>query len=223
MFPVRHCVRLRAPNALLPRPPRSAARLGISTTTAHRFLFTHGLWMRRTRVESGRVALQGNFPAPWPMACATLISVSRVGSHHTKSGGKFERADGIVSLARSCHAQGCGRGGGFRLAPLHLFGSLARRGQTSTADGMESWARSGPQYFGKGASNVENGFPRCRKCGAGELVPLSDFGSQGASIQFKAWVCTNPECRFNVKIRNGDIFINEPVTDASSYPHRAPR
>lgn len=86
--------------------------------------------------------------------------------------------------------------------------------------------RSVPQLW-KGASNVandlENGYPRCRKCGVGDLVPLSDFGSQGASIQFKAWVCTNPECRFNVKIRNGDIFINEPVTDASAYPHRAPR
>ena len=70
---------------------------------------------------------------------------------------------------------------------------------------------------------MEFEFPHCRKCGAGELVPLSDFGSQGASIQFKAWVCTNPECRFNIKIRNGDIFINEPVTDASAYPHRTQR
>ena len=73
------------------------------------------------------------------------------------------------------------------------------------------------------ASIPEMGFPRCQKCHEGDLVPLSDFGSQGAAIQFKAWVCTNPDCRFNVKIRNGDIFINEPVTDASSYPHRNQR
>ncbi len=37
---------------------------------------------------------------------------------------------------------------------------------------------------------MENAFPRCRKCSEGDLVPLSDFGSQGASIEYKAWVCT---------------------------------
>lgn len=78
-------------------------------------------------------------------------------------------------------------------------------------------------YLGKGASNVEYELPHCRKCGAGDLVPLSDFGSQGASIQYKAWVCTNPDCRYNIKIRNGDIFINEPVTDASAHPYRSQR
>ena len=51
---------------------------------------------------------------------------------------------------------------------------------------------------------MENAFPRCRKCGEGDLVPLSDFGSQGASIEYKAWVCTNPTCLYNIKIRNGD-------------------
>jgi hypothetical protein len=56
-------------------------------------------------------------------------------------------------------------------------------------------------------------FPKCQKCKTGDLVPLSDFGSQGAAIQYKAWVCTNPDCRFNLKIRNGDVYINEPVTD----------
>jgi len=61
-------------------------------------------------------------------------------------------------------------------------------------------------------------FPVCRKCGEGELVPLSDFGSQGAAVMFKAWVCTNPTCAFNLKIRNGDVYMNEPVTDASLAP-----
>lgn len=55
------------------------------------------------------------------------------------------------------------------------------------------------------------GFPKCLKCQVGDLVPLSDFGSQGASIKYKAWVCTNPDCGFNLKIRNGDIYINEPI------------
>jgi hypothetical protein len=53
-------------------------------------------------------------------------------------------------------------------------------------------------------------------------VPLSDFGAQGASVMFKAWVCTNPECGFNVKIRNGEVLINEPINDARSEP-RHPR
>ena len=59
-------------------------------------------------------------------------------------------------------------------------------------------------------------FPVCRRCGEGDLVPLSDFGGQGASVQFKAWVCTNPTCGFNLKIRNGEVFLNEPVTDVSN-------
>ena len=61
-------------------------------------------------------------------------------------------------------------------------------------------------------------FPACRKCGEGDLVPLSDFGSQGAAVMFKAWVCTNPSCSFNLKIRNGEVYMNEPVTDASLAP-----
>ncbi len=59
-------------------------------------------------------------------------------------------------------------------------------------------------------------FPACRRCGEGDLVPLSDFGGQGAAVQYKAWVCTNPNCGFNLKIRNGEVFMNEPVTDVST-------
>ena len=64
-------------------------------------------------------------------------------------------------------------------------------------------------------------FPQCQKCGAGDLVPLSDFGSQGAAIQYKAWVCTNPECGYNLKIRNGDIYLNEPINNGSGHTVRA--
>jgi hypothetical protein len=52
---------------------------------------------------------------------------------------------------------------------------------------------------------------RCLKCKEGDLVPLSDYGSQGAAVHYKAWVCTNPDCGFNLKIRNGDIYLNEPI------------
>jgi len=60
-------------------------------------------------------------------------------------------------------------------------------------------------------------FPKCQKCDVGDLVPLSDFGSQGASIYFKAWACTNPNCGFNLKIRNGDLYIDEPPCGALSF------
>ena len=58
--------------------------------------------------------------------------------------------------------------------------------------------------------------PTCRKCNAGDLVPLSDFGSQGAAIHYKAWVCTNPTCGFNIKIRNGDVYLNEPINSGAN-------
>ena len=66
----------------------------------------------------------------------------------------------------------------------------------------------------------ENSYPVCQKCKIGVLVPLSDFGSQGATINYKAWVCTNPECGFNLKIRNGDIYLNEPIMNGATHTAR---
>jgi hypothetical protein len=63
-------------------------------------------------------------------------------------------------------------------------------------------------------------FPKCQKCQSGDLVPLSDFGSQGAAIHYKAWVCTNPDCGFNLKIRNGDVYINEPIMSGAGHTVR---
>ena len=60
-----------------------------------------------------------------------------------------------------------------------------------------------------------SGFPKCQKCDLGDLVPLSDFGSQGAAIYYKAWACTNPACGFNIKIRNGDLYIDEPISSGN--------
>ena len=62
-------------------------------------------------------------------------------------------------------------------------------------------------------------FPKCQRCGAGVLVPLSDFGSQGAAIHYKAWVCTNPDCGYNLKIRNGDIYLDEPILSGALRTH----
>jgi len=67
----------------------------------------------------------------------------------------------------------------------------------------------------------ETNFPICQKCKIGVLVPLSDFGSQGATINYKAWVCTNPDCGFNLKIRNGDIYLNEPIMNGALHTARA--
>lgn len=61
----------------------------------------------------------------------------------------------------------------------------------------------------------ETGATKCLKCDVGYLVPLSDYGSQGAAVHYKAWVCVNPPCGFNIKIRNGDIYLNEPITPGS--------
>lgn len=67
---------------------------------------------------------------------------------------------------------------------------------------------------------VNMAFPKCQKCGVGDLVPLSDFGSQGAPIHFKAWACTNPVCGFNIKIRNGDLYIDEPISSGALHNPR---
>ena len=55
-------------------------------------------------------------------------------------------------------------------------------------------------------------FPICKACdNDGNLLPLSDFGSQGAPIHYKAWVCSVPSCGYNIKIRNGDLVVDEPI------------
>jgi len=53
----------------------------------------------------------------------------------------------------------------------------------------------------------ESAMPKCLSCDVGSLVPLSDYGGQGAAVHYKAWVCINPICGFNIKIRNGDIYL----------------
>ena len=63
-------------------------------------------------------------------------------------------------------------------------------------------------------------WPLCQKCKEGVLVPLSDFGGQGAAIHYKAWICTNPECGFNLKIRNGDVYVNEPIMNGAMHVSR---
>ena len=69
-------------------------------------------------------------------------------------------------------------------------------------------------------ADAATALPECQACNEGDLVPLSDFGSQGAPIHYKAWVCTNPDCGFNIKIRNGDVYRNEPINSGEAYASR---
>ena len=54
-------------------------------------------------------------------------------------------------------------------------------------------------------------FPKCQKCDSGSLLPLSDYGRDGAPITYKAWVCSNPECGYNVRIDNGEISLGRAL------------
>ncbi len=61
---------------------------------------------------------------------------------------------------------------------------------------------------------MEMNFPKCQKCATGVLVPLSDYGRNGASVMYKAWVCTNPDCGFNLRVDNGEISIGKDVVES---------
>ena len=54
-------------------------------------------------------------------------------------------------------------------------------------------------------------FTRCMKCDAGVLLPLSDYGRDGASIRYKVWVCSNPDCGFNIRIDNGEVTFGRTI------------
>ena len=57
----------------------------------------------------------------------------------------------------------------------------------------------------------DSGFPRCLKCENGILLPLSDYGRDGAPIRYKAWVCSHPECGYNIRIDNGEITLGRRI------------
>jgi hypothetical protein len=54
-------------------------------------------------------------------------------------------------------------------------------------------------------------FTGCLKCNKGVLLPLSDYGRDGAPIRYKAWVCNNADCGFNIRIDNGEISIGKDL------------
>jgi len=64
--------------------------------------------------------------------------------------------------------------------------------------------------FGAALTQITD-YPHCQKCDKGVLLPLSDYGRDGAPITYKAWVCSSPECGFNIRIDNGEISFGRTV------------
>ncbi len=62
---------------------------------------------------------------------------------------------------------------------------------------------------------MERDFPQCQKCSTGVLIPLSDYGREGSSIMYKAWVCTDPNCGFTIRIDNGEVSIGRQLGQSS--------
>lgn len=60
---------------------------------------------------------------------------------------------------------------------------------------------------------AEGTFPECLKCAEGTLIPLSGGEAEGGA-RYKAWVCTNPECGFNVRIDDGEISFGRTVSQS---------
>jgi len=59
------------------------------------------------------------------------------------------------------------------------------------------------------------GFPKCQKCGKGDLVPLSDFSNNAVAIRYKAWACTNKDCRFFIVLRGGDVYYGQATAESA--------
>jgi hypothetical protein len=54
-------------------------------------------------------------------------------------------------------------------------------------------------------------FPKCQSCNTGVLIPLSDYGQDGATVKYKSWVCTNPSCGFSLRIDKGEVSYGRKI------------
>jgi len=95
----------------------------------------------------------------------------------------------------------------------HRSHSRKSDGPIREIEAFRGW--SSRNLKGREERSMEHNFPECLKCQTGVLVPLSDYGRDGASIRYKAWVCTNPECGFHLRIDNGEVTIGRDI--AKSY------
>ena len=69
----------------------------------------------------------------------------------------------------------------------------------------------GSLLFGAPKGGVEMDLPKCQKCNNGVLIPLSDYGQDGASVIFKAWACTNPDCGFSLRVDKGEVTYGKKI------------
>lgn len=56
-------------------------------------------------------------------------------------------------------------------------------------------------------------FPKCLKCDTGLLLPLSDYGQDGAAVTYKAWACANTDCGFSLRIDKGEVTYGKKIQD----------
>ncbi len=54
-------------------------------------------------------------------------------------------------------------------------------------------------------------FPECLKCNKGVLIPLSDYGQEGAAVTYKAWACNNPDCGYSLRIDKGEVSYGRKI------------
>jgi len=57
----------------------------------------------------------------------------------------------------------------------------------------------------------ETKYPACQRCKTGVLVPLSDYGQEGAAVTYKAWACVNPDCGFSLRIDKGEVTYGRKI------------
>lgn len=49
---------------------------------------------------------------------------------------------------------------------------------------------------------------KCQKCGKGDLIPLSDYGPDGASVIYKLWMCTDVQkCGLVIRCNKGRVEV----------------
>jgi hypothetical protein len=58
---------------------------------------------------------------------------------------------------------------------------------------------------------AERDWPDCTRCERGQLVPLSDYGPDGADVTYKAWACTNPDCGFVIRVQKGEVAYGRAI------------
>ena len=79
------------------------------------------------------------------------------------------------------------------------------------SDTIKFGLRGAGFLFGALKGGVEMDLPKCQKCNNGLLIPLSDYGQDGASVMFKAWACTNPDCGFSIRVDKGEVTYGKRI------------